>query len=250
VGLLIAGTAVAVRRRRSFPAALCALSLVGIVAELYAATQVRGPIHGYIVLWFSSLGIAGWTGIGAALGPELLRAAGARRQQPLARAAAIALPAALLIAAGANIVAVARQTPIDQVDAYSNAEVRTVVDRARAYLDAHGSRRAQVFITQPDRWPTAAGLILQFDRESRPVAVTPEWHFMFGDKFDPNGREDTALIFTNTTKGPAGVTLTREHQRIATAGDTTVYAAPFHPDGAAAAGAKPAPRIEATPRGE
>ena len=243
LALLIAGTVVAIRRRRRFAAALCALSLIGILAELYATTQVRGPIHGYIVLWFSSLTIAGWTGIGAALAPELQR-------ERLTRAAAIALPAALLIVAVVNTVAVARQTPIDQVDAYDNAEVRTVVERARAYLDAHDSGGAQVFITQPDRWPTAAGMILQFDREDRPVAVTREWHFMFGDRFDPDGREDTALIFTNTSLGPEGVTLTREHEKIATAGDTTVYAAPYRPDPRTAAGDQPVPRIEPTPAGD
>ena len=74
--------------------------------------------------------------------------------------------------------------------------------RVGAYLDRHGSKGTQVFITQADRWPTAAGVILQFDRDDRPVAVTPDWHFMWGDRFDATGREDTALIFTNTTRGP------------------------------------------------
>ena len=45
------------------------------------------------------------------------------------------------------------------------------------------------------------------------------------------------------------MTLTRKHEKIATAGDTTVYAAPFVPGPAEAPGARPRPEIAPTPAG-
>jgi hypothetical protein len=221
--LLALGAYVAWQRGRRFAAALCVLALSGVAAEIYAATQIRGPIHGYLVLWFSSVAVPAWIGIGLSLGPELTGYL--RRVWPRsARVWRPALAVLLIGLAAYNVVSVAGERSIRDEHAFSAAEVKALSGPVLDYVKANDVKRPEVYIVDPNQWPNAAGVILQLDRASRRPAVTPEWFFMFGKPYEPKGSEDAALLFTSTALGPQGTVLTPAHRRIASAGGTTVYA--------------------------
>jgi hypothetical protein len=223
VVLLGAGAVLAWRRNNRFAAALCAVALIGIAGAVVGVTRIRGPIYPYLVFWLSSLGIVAWLAIGAAIGPELGTLLGRVIRRPLGPLVAAALALALVAVTVVNVAAVAREPSVTSVRSYSDPRVKSLTAAADRWMSARGIRKPTVFIPHPERWPDAAGIVLQLHRAGRPVSVESPWLYMFGKRFAPDGDEDGSLIFTTTSAGPAGVVLTKAHRRIATYGDVTLY---------------------------
>jgi hypothetical protein len=221
--LLAVGLVVAWRRGRRFAAALCAVCLGAIGAEIYAVSRIRGEIFTYLVEWFGATGIAIVLAVALALGPELARAR--PRLSP-------STPAVAMVAAAAfgvyNVVQVARSASLDSADpAYSkSAVVRQTWLQVDRWLRREGIREPVVYIPSGAQWPFAAGTIVQLFRDSRAVAVDPRYGFMFGKPFAPTGREDAAIVFADSGSNPPPA---REAKIVAEVGRTTVYARRLRP---------------------
>lgn len=221
--LLTAGLAVAWNRRRRFAAALCAICLGAIAAEIYAVTRIRGEVFTYLVAWFGVIAIVIVLAVALALGPELARAG--RRLVPVTRALAIAGAAALCVY---NVVDVARNATFDSADpAYSRS---AVVERTwlpvDSWLRRNQVRAPVVYIPSGAQWPFAAGTILQLFRDGRAVAVDPTYGFIFGKPFTPTGREDAVIVFADSGSRPPPAS---GAMVVAEVDGTTVYAKRLRP---------------------
>jgi hypothetical protein len=220
--LLAAGLVVAWRRGRRFQAALCAICLVAIAAEVYAVTKIRGELFTYLVAWFGATGIAIGLAVASALGPELARV----RPRVAAPAAAATLIAAAL--AIYNVAQLTRHWKLESADpAYSRSAVVKQtwlpVDR---WLRHNGVRKPVVYIPSGAQWPLAAGTIVQLFRDGRAVSVDSAYAFMFGKPFALTGHEDAAIVFADSGSRPAQAAGARV---VARAGRTTVYAKRLRP---------------------
>jgi hypothetical protein len=221
--LLTTGLGVAWSRGRRFAAALCAICLGAIAAEIYAVTRIRGEIFTYLVGGFGVTAIAIVLAVALALGPELTRAG--RRLVPLTRATAIVAAAAL----GAyNLLQVAGNASFDSADpAYSKSPVVKRTWRSvDGWLRRNQIREPVVYIPSAAQWPFAAGTILQLFRDGRAVAVDPAYGFIFGEPFAPTGREDAAIVFADGGSRPPPAS---DAMIVAEVGGTTVYARRLRP---------------------
>jgi hypothetical protein len=216
--LLTAGLGVAWSRGKRFAAALCAICLGAIAAEIYAVTRIRGEIFTYLVGWFGVTAIAMVLAVALALGPELARAG--RRLVPLAGATAILAAAALGVY---NLVQVAGNASFDSADpAYSkSAVVKRTWLRVDGWLRRNQIREPVVYIPSAAQWPFAAGTILQLFRDGRDVAVDPAYGFIFGEPFAPTGREDATIVFADSGSRPPPAS---DAMILAEVDGTTVYA--------------------------
>jgi hypothetical protein len=212
--LLITGLIVGLRRERRFAAALCATALAGIVAEIYAVTQIRGELFTYLVDWSGAAAFAGWIGIGCALAPARWRVG--------------ALIPVAACAAGLAIWNVADQATHASLakndNAYSNPAQKPIDIAVRAWTTRHRVKRPTIFIPHNQPWPLAAGVYIDRIRHGRQVAIDPGWLGVFGQKFAPTGKEDAALIFTDAAQPKPP--LQPGTARIAQAGGVIVYAGP------------------------
>lgn len=223
MALLAAGAVLAWRRRDSFAVALCAIALVGILGGVVGVTRIRGPVHPYLVFWLSSLALVAWIAIGAALGPGLAGLLRRGTRRPLVPAAGVLLALLLGAVTTLNVVAVTREPSVRTVRAYSDPQVKALVTAADRYMAARAIRKPAVFIAHPERWPDAAGLVLQLRRDERSVSVQDQWLFMFGKRHALDGDEDGSLTFATTGRAQEGVSPPPGHQRIAIVGETVLY---------------------------
>jgi hypothetical protein len=223
VALLVTGAGLAIWRRRAFAAALCTIALAGLAGAVIGVTNIRGPIHPYLVFCVSGLAPVAWVGIAAAWGPELLGIVQRRTSLRIAPWIKPALVVALAGMTAVNLWAVARGPSVKTVETFDDPNVKTITAAATRYMDARRVRKFLVVIPYTDRWAEAAGVVLQLAREGRPVSVEPSWLFMFGEEFATRSKEDGVLAFTANADPP-----TRESlgplRPLVTAGGTTVYA--------------------------
>lgn len=218
-GLLVAGALIGRRRERRFAAGLCALSLVAIVAETYAITNIRGPIFTYIVDWFGAVGVPAFLGIGLALGPEVARVLPARAPRLAAALLATAVVAVTAVAA----VRLGGETSLADDPAYAaSAEMRTVLDGIGRFIERERVKRPMLYIPHNTKWPIAAGVLVRRYRDGLPVAADRGYLFMFGDRFAPTEREDASIVFADAAQPRPP--LADDARPIARVGSTVVYA--------------------------
>lgn len=58
-----------------------------------------------------------------------------------------------------------------------------------------GPHRPVVRLVQHGVWPVVAAVVLHEYHAGRPLAVEPNWLFMFGERFTPTGEETEELLF-------------------------------------------------------
>ncbi|MGO9029812.1 MAG: hypothetical protein ACLQOZ_14425 [Acidimicrobiales bacterium] len=188
----VATTVAGVRQRARFAAGLGALSLVGGIATVAAASQVVGPIYGYLLVWGVAVPVA------ACIGTGMVRWPGPRLPdgRPLTSTAAarLALCGVAVAVSGALSVRLATLPPLDTV---SDPTVGSLVSLVTPGLDRSGT----VFVgdngftdarCQPDLIPTEQfiGLVDQLDQLGYHPRVNSFWKAQFGPGYQTTGHEN------------------------------------------------------------
>jgi hypothetical protein len=211
----LAGAIVGWLRRRTFAAALCTLALVGMLGELYAATNIRGELFVYLIQWFSTLTIAAVVGPLIALGPELGPLGRPLPQGAFAGAAALVV----LVLVGINLVKLLDHTSLKGDPAYAYADAGSLWRQVNRYVARSGIRDPMISIPSNGQWPYAATVVDQRFRRGEPTAVDQSYLFLFGSEFRSKGHEDATLYFT-----PAGTPRPKGANVAAQTPSTVVYA--------------------------
>lgn len=222
VGALALATlaVVAGRRRRPLGAALGAAGGLAVVVGVISATRATGPLYAYLTEWLSGAGAVIGLGLVLVLGP------GSRPVPPRApvgqrRAGVAAALAGLALVA---LAAVQRPTPPAggaQADALW-AAVRPALPRT----GAGAPPAVEVAVATPDRWPWAAGLLVDLGHSGyRPVAPQA-WLFLFGTQLGYAGRPAATVSVWTPGRGPrpAG-------RQVGAVGRTAVFVSPSVPRG-------------------
>jgi hypothetical protein len=208
VGLLTAaGVAVAGRRRRNaMLTTLGALPIAGTIAAVWSTTRVVGDVHPYLLLWTSVLLLPAWIGLGVLVADRL--------PAPWAPRALTAVLAGVAIASTAAV-STASWPPVR-----SSGDVSAGGALVRGWLDDHDVRRVRIEFSDHDEWPLAAGIINHLERRGTDVTVERNYLFLFGDQFEPTGREAAAVRLTPPGSPPPDPSL----ERLGDAGGATVWA--------------------------
>ncbi len=189
-----AAASVAWRRRDRFSLWLTSLCALTSLVALVATTRIRGQIVDHEVFWMSALGVLN---VGAIVGlvTSLIADTGSNRRLS---AAAISV-AALLVALGTGVLGMhhamnRRRTLEDHAVDVLAEKIRT------AMSEAHATR--PLFHIEPPIWTIAAGALLQIRKDGAAFAVDPQWTVMFGEAFEPDGREDARLTLAGSIRLP------------------------------------------------
>ena len=190
--LAAAGVALAgVRRGRTLGAALGAGGGLAVVLGVVSVTRATGQLYGYLTEWLSAADVAVVAGL-------LLVVSGAGRPAGRRRAgAALGLAGLALV----GLAAADRPGPLP-----GGAEVDTLFSAARPGLPragpAGGAVPVEVAVATPDRWPWAAGLLVDLAHAGyRPVAQ-PSWLFLFGTQLAYQGRPPVTVTVWRPGAGP------------------------------------------------
>jgi hypothetical protein len=203
------------RRGRHLGAALGGAGGLAVVVGVVSATRATGPLYAYLTEWLSGAGAVIVLGLVLALTGERGQRSGERRRVVEGRRAATA--AVLAASALVALAAVLRPTPPAggaQADALFAAVLPT--------LPPPGTNRAgppvEVAVATPDRWPWAAGLLVDLGHHGyRPVAQAG-WLFLFGSQLAYSGHPVATVSVWTPGSGPrpAG-------RQVAVVGRTAVF---------------------------
>ena len=128
----------------------------------------------------------------------LLPASAAARSGTFVRAGGLAAVCAIAWAAvgGARLVG-------KHAEQARDTTLRALSTDLQAYCDRTGVARPLLAFTGDTAWQEAAGLVLQFDKVDRPIAVEDATLYRVGRAFARTGREDATFLLMPT----AGVAL-------------------------------------------
>jgi hypothetical protein len=162
-------------------AALCALATLSVPV---AARGIVGPMDDYLLLWATGVGA---TNMAVALSALVSRVdVTSRIVHPLAVAAVIGWA----IVGGTRLVG-------KHADQARDTTMRALAGDLAGYCDARGIARPLVDYDL-DAWQELAGLVLQFTKEERPIAVSPAAIHIVGAPFAPTGQEKVSFYLMPT----------------------------------------------------
>jgi hypothetical protein len=183
---------IAHRRGRSFEAAFALLAAAVSLAGIVAARGVVGPLSDYLLLWAPAIGALDLAVLLARLAPASLRARLDARIDP--GWLAVAVVTAWVVIGGVRLVGKHEEQARDTT-------MRALAVDLQAYCDAHALRRPLLAFGGPTAWQEFAGLVLQFDKIDRPIAVDDAGRYLVGPRFARTGREDASFYLMPTAGG-------------------------------------------------
>jgi hypothetical protein len=195
--LLVLVSVRAFRRQAIYEGAFAALSLAAAVAALLAVRSVVGSVSDYLITWIAVIGALSLASIAAgalpALGPSL----------PGGRVSRWVLAGYLVAVA---IVSGMRLTNKHESDSHSII-MRRLAAELDSYSRAEGLDRPLLGFSDA-AYDGATGVLLQYYKHDRPIAVSDEWVFLVGDPFKANGHESAEFYLMMEDEGtlPEGVT--------------------------------------------
>ncbi|MFN7982349.1 MAG: hypothetical protein U0Q11_10865 [Vicinamibacterales bacterium] len=179
-------SAICVRRRESFSAALGALVLLVAAIALWSTRHIDDRIFDHDVFWMVGLGA-----LALALLLDALLTLALRR----ASSGIVARGVAVVLIAGTC-------WPVfDEVRAKSAASLhpssagltaRALANDLETYMQREGVTRPLVLIDQ-DAWEYVAGAVLDLQKRGRLVSFEEDWVVMFTPEFRVTGREDVVI---------------------------------------------------------
>ncbi len=199
LALLAAGVVISIRLGRRDTAYLGLLTAAGLLGGALALRSVQAPDTPYLPLWPAALGITTYATAFQALlpGPRLRRVVDASRMK--ASAIALLLISLLAYSNFRHALDVAPYKSLSEPNWSGFDEGRATAELAteiNAFLDARaGPHKPVVRLVQHGVWPVVAAVVLHTYHEGRPLAVEPNWLFMFGEQFAPTGDETGELLF-------------------------------------------------------
>jgi hypothetical protein len=190
VGGVAAAAAHANRRGRTYEAAIAGIAAVASLAVIAAAKGVVGPLSDYLLLWAA--------GIGALDVAVLLNVAAPSRAA--GRSAACVRSGALVVACVAawGVIGGIRLTGKHAEQALDTT-LRALSTDLQAHCDRAGIVRPLLAFGGATAWQEATGLVLQFDKVDRPIAIEDAAVYLVGRSFARTGREDATFYLMPTT---------------------------------------------------
>jgi hypothetical protein len=177
--LLLAAGIRALRRGASFEGGFALTLLMVSTIGLCAVAAIIGPASDYLLVWLPMLGALN-LGVIASEALQLFRAA-PRNLQRAARWFAV------LYTLGSAVLGGTRLVGKHAVDARSPT-VGVLTRVLDEYCRREGINRPILRSNGP-AWQMAAGVVLQFYKTRRPIAVSDDMVFLVGDPFRATGRE-------------------------------------------------------------
>lgn len=192
VAATTAGTVHLHRRGRRYEAAVGALAAAGSVAVVLAARGIVGPFSDYLLIWATAIGALDVGIVGATLLPPW---PDADRRAVFVRTGGLAVVCVTVWGAIGGM----------RIDGKHAEQARDTVLRALstdlgAFCQRHGIARPLLAFAGEAAWREAVGVVLQFDKANRPIAIDDEGVFLVGRSFARTGRED-ATFFLMPTAG-------------------------------------------------
>jgi hypothetical protein len=204
-----AGAAWAGWRRVWFAFGLAAGSLAGLAAAVVSAERIAGPVNDYLGYWMALVPAPALVAIGVLVVDQLQRRA-ARTPRAHAREGsgsgwrvAVSWALACALAVPALAVAVQWEAGSPALRSEGDPEIGQLSAFASSHLGPPTGGEVLVAIGNADRWPEAAGLILQLTREGYHPVVTPLWGFMFTDRLVAHSTGQPQLVLTDPQPAPA-----------------------------------------------
>jgi hypothetical protein len=188
--LLAVSVARAMKRGARFEASfamLCfAISLIGV----FAVRSIVGPLSDYLITWLAVLGALNLAVVAAAVVPRV--------GKPW-----LTFLVLYLVAIGG--LGIMRLTSKHASDARSTV-VSTLTERLSRYCRDHGIDRPLLRFSTAG-WEGASGILLQYYKQDRPIAVPDDQRYLVGDPFGATGREtgEFYLMQETETAIPPGV---------------------------------------------
>ena len=186
------------RRRATFEASFAAICLTLSLVGVLAVRSIIGPVSDYLITWIAVIGALNM----AAIAGEVVHALQPSLQVSgrLWRWAFIAYIGAIATLGGARLMSK------HAYDARSTV-IRTLADRLYAYCQQNRIERPVLRFSWPG-WEGASGVLLQFYKQTRPIAVPDELSYLVGQPFAATGKEagEFYLMLETETAIPEGVT--------------------------------------------
>lgn len=205
-GLLIGATAACAihlhRRGRSYEAAVGVIAGAVSVAVVISAKGIVGPFSDYLLVWATGIGALDIAVVVATLVALLPNVAcvplpGDARGEAFVRGGGLAVAA---LAAWA-VIGGLRLTGKHDEQA-RDTTLRALSTDLQAYCDRAGISRPLLAFGGDEAWRETAGVVLQFDKADRPIAVEDRALFLVGRAFARTGREDAAFLLMPTAGVP------------------------------------------------
>jgi hypothetical protein len=220
LGLAAVGVAWSGWRRVWFAFGLAVASLAGLAASVASAERIVGPINDYLVFWMALVPAPALVALGVLVVDQLRRRAVSTRpaharprphtrvagRPPAWRTVAWWVLAGALVVPG--LLVAAQWAPgSPAVGSEGDTEIGQLSAFASSHLGPPSGAPVLVVIGNANRWPEAAGLILQLTREGYHPVVTPLWEFMFTARLVRTSTGQPQLVLTDPTSTPsAGAT--------------------------------------------
>ena len=179
------------RRGRRYDAAVGAIAAASSVAVVISARGIVGPFSDYLLIWATAIGALD---IGIVLATVFPRWSVTARATAFVRSGGLAL---VCVAAWAVIGA----TRIDgkHAEQAQDTSVRALSTDLRDYCERHDIARPLLAFAGEAAWREAVGVVLQFDKVDRPIAIDDDGVFLVGRSFARTGGEDATFYLMPTT---------------------------------------------------
>lgn len=196
--LLLAAGMYAFRRAACFEGTFALTLLMLSAIGFFAVVAIVGPVSDYLVVWLPVLGALNIAVIASeALHVFFAPPRGLHRALPW-----VVLLYTLAVAGLGGTRLVSKHA----ADARSTT-VRTLAASLEGYCRSEGIERPLLRFSGP-AWQVAVGVVLQFYKERRPIALPDDMVFLVGDPFKASGHEPAEfyLMLQNETALPTDVT--------------------------------------------
>jgi hypothetical protein len=196
--LLLAAGLFAFRRAASFEGTFALTLLVASTTGLFAVASIVGPVSDYLVVWLPVLGALNL----AVIANEAVQGgSGARRDLPGAWRWVV-----VAYTVGAAVMGATRLVGKHATDARSPT-VEVLTTNLEEYCRREGIERPLLRFSGP-AWQAAVGVVLQFYKERRPIALPDDMVFLVGDPFKATGHEPAEfyVMMDDETTFPQDVT--------------------------------------------
>jgi hypothetical protein len=182
------------RRGRGYEAATGAIATASSIAVVVSARGIVGPFSDYLLIWATAIGAVDIAIVLATVLPPWPVSA---RGAAFVRSGGLAL----VVVAAWGAIGAAR------IDAKHGEQAQDTTMRAlstdlRAYCERHDIARPLLAFAGEAAWREAVGVVLQFDKVDRPIAIDDEGVFLVGRSFARTGGED-ATFYLMPTAGAA-----------------------------------------------
>lgn len=206
--LALVAVAWAAWRRRWFELGLGLATLGGLVVAVDSALRIVGPVDNYLVYWMALLPVPALVAVGSLVVDQLGRrstrtGAHAPTASPAAWRTATSWVLAGVLVLPALVVARQWAPGTAAVGSSGDPEIGQLVAYATTHLRATPGGDVHVVIANADRWPEAAGLVLELTRLGYHPTVDPAWRFMFTSRRVGPAAGRPQLVLSDPVPGTA-----------------------------------------------